>query len=88
MDQVESKQITKTEITHKFYCDNCNKFLGSSIEYDDGYYDSYGEYNQEFILHGIGHFYISCCLCDKCKDSYNNDLKSQLITVFRFNCID
>ena len=47
MEQVEKQKIEhKTvyeRIVHKFYCDNCNKFIAESVEDEDGYYYRYGK---------------------------------------------
>ena len=52
MIETEEVVVQNTKITHKFYCDNCKKYLGESTEYDDGYYDSYGDFKYSFFIDG------------------------------------
>ena len=35
---------------HSFYCDECNKYLGTSQEYDDGWYEDIGEFELKFYI--------------------------------------
>lgn len=46
------KEIIK--ITHEFYCDNCGKFLGSSEEWDDGYYEELGSFENKLYINESG----------------------------------
>ena len=78
MDKVESKEIVKTEITHNFFCDGCNRSLGSSKELDDGYYDRIGEYHYDILLSGLGRFVINKCLCDNCRMELDKKIKTSL----------
>jgi uncharacterized protein YlaI len=78
MDQVISKETVKTEIIHNFFCDGCNKSLGSSKELDDGYYDIIGEYHYDIILSGLGRFVIDKCLCDNCRKELDKKIKTSL----------
>lgn len=41
------KQIVEVErFSHDFYCDECEKYLGRSEEYDDGFYKVIGEFER------------------------------------------
>lgn len=60
---------------HEFYCDNCNQFLGRSLEYTDGYYKRIGEYDYSFYIDGWYH--KKTILCESCKKAF--DEKLQLI---------
>lgn len=83
MDKIEyiETKILKTE--HKFYCDYCNKFLGESTEYDDGYYEQYGEYEQTIYINSVdkdkkGRYYIKRYLCHECADGLTTSLINTL----------
>lgn len=39
-EQIE--EITSVKRVHVFYCDECQKFINRSLEYDDGYYECHG----------------------------------------------
>ena len=43
MDNQVERIVERTKIEHEFYCDECGKFIGTSEEYDDGYYAKIGE---------------------------------------------
>lgn len=48
MEKITSKEVKSILNTHNFYCDMCEKHLGSTEEYDDGYYATIGDYDLEF----------------------------------------
>ena len=76
MKKTETKQELIDINTHKFYCDNCNKFLGESVEYEDGYYEEYGE----FYLHiFIDDWYkLNKHLCNDCRIKFLSNIKQTL----------
>lgn len=61
---------------HDFYCNNCNKYIGSSIESDTGWYQKYGEFKLRFYIDEWYH--ISKCLCDDCKKLFIKKIKESL----------
>lgn len=68
------KEIKRYE--HSFYCDECGKYLGTSQEYDDGWYKSFGEFEIKFY---IDEWYrIRKHLCDECRRSFIENLKVAL----------
>lgn len=73
------EQISKTIIQdiHHFYCDDCGKHLGSSQEYDDGWYEELGEFELKMRL-PQGCYILKKCLCDECKEKYPVKLQSIL----------
>ena len=76
MDKIETKQELVNRDTHKFYCDNCNKFLGESVEYEDGYYKEFGEFYLHFF---IDHWYeLNKHLCNDCRVKLLTDIKQML----------
>ena len=69
MEKVETKTRQVEDRTHHFYCDNCGSHIGSSHEYDDGYYDELGEFELK-ILMPRGWYKLEKCLCDECRDEF------------------
>lgn len=66
MEKVRTRQITKIQATHEFYCDECGKFIGEAIEFDDGYVPTLGRCEWKA---NIGTWYrLKRNLCDGCKD--------------------
>lgn len=77
MHKVENKTKTITTTTHHFYCDGCGEYLGSSEEYDDGYYNERGAFGLSFHL-DPGWYHVSKTFCDKCEQNYLTDVKNAL----------
>lgn len=77
MDKVKTINKIKTEIIHHFYCDSCNKYLGSSEELDDGYYDELGLFHEEYYIDNDW-YVINKNFCEKCKTDYLHKIKSNL----------
>lgn len=78
MEQLKIREIKTQEKKHIFYCDRCQKELGESIEIDDGYYEEKGSYEQKIFINGRGWYNLHLCLCDKCKDIYNEKIVETL----------
>lgn len=78
----ELEQVTKTVVktTHHFYCDMCHTYLGSSQEYDDGYYAELGKFDLSFCLPDSW-YESNKCLCDACKQEYLEDIYESLKTL-------
>ena len=36
------EEVKSVKRSHIFHCDECQKFIGRSIEHDDGYYEPHG----------------------------------------------
>ena len=76
MEKVTTETLNIERKKHSFYCDKCNEYLGSSEEFDDGYYPTIGEYGQSFYVNSYGWCRLKLHLCDKCKvDMTNNILR-------------
>lgn len=69
MEKVETKIIATEEITHRFYCDKCGRYLGYSHEYDDGYYEQFGEFELKCYT-PRGWYRLEKCLCSSCKQEF------------------
>lgn len=68
------KEVKQYE--HSFYCDECGKHLGTSTEYDDGWYQDFGEL--EIKIYIDGWYRIKKCLCDNCRYNFIEKLKTYL----------
>lgn len=49
---------------HEFYCDKCNKLIGSTFEHENGYYEKLGAVNIQFELHM--RYKFNKTLCEYC----------------------
>ena len=79
MEKKVEIEVKKTAIVHTFYCDNCNKELGESREYDDGYYEKRGVFEEKMYLHdGTGWVSIQGHLCSECKKLVCDAIKNGL----------
>lgn len=58
------KKIKTTKNMYEYYCDNCGKLIGTSLEYDDGWVEPLGEFVQEVNIDGW--YKLEKCLCDEC----------------------
>ena len=77
MEKVSTVTRSCTDHIHTFFCDGCGKELGSSEEYDDGYYYEHGEYEKHFCVDSTwyrlhGHY------CDDCAAKKTDDILSAL----------
>lgn len=72
------EKILKTNIYHRFYCDNCNEYLGETLEEIDGYYDIKGEYYLSFFFNGEW-LELNKNFCKKCEQEFTINLKETLI---------
>lgn len=49
--EIKETIIRKVEgVIHHFYCDDCNKHLGDSTEFEDGYYAKHGEFEMRIYF--------------------------------------
>ena len=69
MEKETTRTITTTETTHHFYCDNCDTYIGSSEEYDDGWYEELGEFELQMYT-PLGWWKIHKCFCKECRDDF------------------
>lgn len=79
MEEVKTREIKTQEVKHIFYCDNCKKELGYSIEGEDGYYEEYGRYEQSFFLYGSSWYKLHLNLCEDCKKSKAEQIANALL---------
>lgn len=69
-----TKEIENYE--HSFYCDECGEYLGTSEEYDDGWYECLGEFELSFYIDGW--YRVEKCLCEDCAQKFLSNLKNHL----------
>ena len=72
MEKVIERKIERVERGHDFYCDECGKYLGSSEEYDDGYYHEIG--NFELKLYTDKWLVLKKHYCNECRRKFLNKL--------------
>jgi hypothetical protein len=84
MEKVEIKTEQIEDCTHHFYCDDCNAYIGSSHEYDDGWYDELGEFELKIHM-PRGWYKLEKCLCEKCKEKFLDKTYANLESV-GFKC--
>lgn len=77
MEKLETITYTTEKTTHHFYCDGCNKYLGESTEYDDGWYPVLGEFELKFLVDG-NWYEINKCFCDECREKFLQKVESVL----------
>ncbi len=77
MENVITHSVQKDINEHQFYCDECNKLLGTSTEYDDGYYAEYGRFEQSVCIKSQ-QYTMRKCLCDQCKAAQINKIVKTL----------
>jgi hypothetical protein len=77
MEKVETKTRQIEDRTHHFYCDDCGAHIGSSQEYDDGWYQELGQFEIK-ILMPRGWYKLEKCLCEDCKKKFSNKVHAKL----------
>ena len=79
IEKVEITTIEVERVLHSFYCDECNKHLGTSEEYDDGWYQDFGQFKLNCYIDGW--YSVKKCLCENCKPKFIDDFKTILKNV-------
>lgn len=79
MEKEKTITCTRQKTLHYFYCDgdDCNKYLGQTEEYDDGYYPELGVFELEFHMPD-GWYRVKKHLCNECKDKFLAKVKNTL----------
>lgn len=73
--------ISREIIVHKIYCDECGGYIGESEEYDDGWYESFGEYERDFYMPLHGWYKIKKTLCEPCQEKVDKEIINALINL-------
>lgn len=79
MEKIIPKEVTSVLNIHHFYCDMCEKHLGSTREYDDGYYGTTGDYDLEFNINGEW-YKLHRNLCVECRAKLRKDIIDTLLS--------
>lgn len=80
MDKLKIIEVVSEKRQHYFYCDKCEKLLGFSSEYEDGYYAKFGEVKERISINGT-RFNIEKTLCEECKKEFYEELIKKLESV-------
>ena len=78
MEKIRKEEVKAENIYHDFYCDRCNKHIGTSQEYDDGYYTEQGEVELKVRICKTTFTYQKC-LCDDCRIEELDRIKNGLL---------
>lgn len=75
---VKSKEIIKEvkQYEYSFYCDECGEYLGTSTQFDNNWYQAFGELKLEIYINGW--YRVEKHLCYNCKNKFIEKLKSDL----------
>ena len=76
------KEATKLieNAEHLFYCDDCGVFLGTTVEFDDGWCPKLGRFTLIIPIYDQ-RYEIKKCLCDECKEKFITRLTNMLIDI-------
>lgn len=77
MDKIETQTKTIEQRYHNFYCDVCGKYLGTSAECEDGWYQTLGGFGLKWHT-PAGWYYTEKCLCDECREKYLSEVYAGL----------
>lgn len=71
---IKTEEIPSTKTVHNIYCDECGKFITSSIEYDDGYFSNPAEFSCKFLG-----YTFEKELCRECQEKFYTKMKDTLL---------
>lgn len=77
MEKIKTVTTIIERSEHEFYCDGCGKHLGTSQEYDDGYFESFGSYANNIRI-GEEWYYVKKNFCEDCEEEYLKQLAEAL----------
>ena len=80
MDKPVVRQRNVEYTVHQFYCDDCGMYLGDSIEYEDGYFETLGDFEERFLFCGDW-FHLKRHLCKECRIKLISKMKDSLIRI-------
>lgn len=80
MEKITSKEVKSILNTHNFYCDMCEKHLGNTEEYDDGYYETIGDYDLKFNVNSEW-YSLHRNLCVECRSKMRQKIIDVLLSV-------
>lgn len=79
----EVKEIQVTNRLHIFYCSECGKKIMESEEYDDGWYETPYNIEEDIFIAAdrTRYVYTSDYLCDECKPKKIDELVEKLLSI-------
>jgi hypothetical protein len=81
MDKIITKEIQVEKVYHNFYCDHCDKFLGTRIESDDGYYREPDGSSVRICMPFDSSKQFLGLLCDDCMKEFKDKLDTILTNI-------
>lgn len=75
MQWTETK--TTTQNIHYFACDYCGTRLGESVEFDDGWYKTFGDFELKWYTPD-GWYHREACVCEECKQKILSEIYDNL----------
>ena len=81
MEKITERDIIVKKRTIHFYCDCCNAEIGVSEEFDDGYYEEFGEISTMIVTRFDNNPHvrnISGNLCDNCAEKFLKELDESI----------
>ena len=79
MEKIIKKKQIKTKILHEIYCDDCGKYLGTSEEYEDGYYEEDGKFEMGVYIPEYCWYHINKCFCEECKEKFVSKFRNTIL---------
>lgn len=76
---IKTEKIPSTKTIHKIYCDDCGKFITSSVEYDDGYYKNPADFSCS--IYTDDRYTLEKELCEECKQKYYTKIRNALLEI-------
>ena len=76
LEKLAKRSIERVRVIHDFYCDGCGKYLGMSIEDDDGYYENKSEFSID--LNTNRWFSLKRNFCNCCQEEFIEKLNESL----------
>ena len=77
MEKIVKVEMKQMNIVHKFYCDKCHKELGKSVEHSDGYYDTYGKFEEKMYIPVFGWVSVQGNLCNECRKEVQQAIRNK-----------
>ena len=76
MEQTKVSPRYYEERMHYFYCDECGKYLGQSLEYNDGYYEELGKFELQCYIDN--RYILHKHLCKECESKLLLEIEREL----------
>lgn len=77
MEQIKVSPRYYEERIHHFYCDGCCKYLGQSLEYDDGWYEEIGKFELQYCIDSK-YYILHKHLCKECEGKLLLEIEQDL----------